>query len=92
MKLTNMKRPSALPAALTQVVTAQTRSAALAAHVSVVGQSAVRIRSANGTPQLRVRTQASALLTAGGFAGKDIDRGQYVMAGVSGVPPRGRPV
>lgn len=89
MKLTIAERPSALPAALTQVVTGS-----FPAHVSVVGQTAVQSRPANGngTSRLWVRTQASALLAAGGFAGKDIDRGQYVMAGVSGVPPRGRPV
>lgn len=91
MRLFFTERPSALPAALVQVVAVPVRPAA-AAHVSVVGQPAVRTVAANGIPQLQVRTQRAAYLAAGGNAGKGIDRGDYTMKGASGVPPRGRPV
>lgn len=92
MKLCLTERPSALPAALAQVVVPSARVAAPTAHVAVVGRPAVRIRMSNGVPQLQVLAQPAASGTIGGFAGKGIDLGKYGTNGASGVPPRGRPV
>jgi hypothetical protein len=92
MRLFNVERPSALPAALTQVVAAPAGIVATA-YVPVVGPTTLRTRSANGNPQhqLQVRTQL-AYGDISGIAGRGIGRGYSAMKGASGVPPRGRPV
>jgi hypothetical protein len=93
MRLINIERPSALPAALAQVVCAPAGTVAPTAHVPVVGWTAVRPGSANDNPQHQRQVPTRlAFGTIGGFSGKGIGRGYSAMDGVSGVPPRGRPV
>ncbi len=79
-----IERPSALRAALPQVAGVKVRSAVPVAHALVVGQPAVRTVGTGGSPAATdLRYQGIT-----GFTG--IQKVQ--MDGVSGVPPRGRPV
>jgi hypothetical protein len=94
VKLFTTERPSMLPAAFVQVVDVPVRSAA-PAHVCLVGQQSVR------TSVIAGNRRAAALLQltpqrgyqgTNGSAGKGTGLDKSRMDGVSGVPPRGRPV
>jgi hypothetical protein len=91
MKLFTIERPSAMPAVLAQV-TVSARAALPTAHVARVGRTAVQAVPGAVVQQLDNPMLLAASPADGAFAGKDIDRGEYAMGGVRGVPPRGRPV
>lgn len=91
MKLTSIERPSAMPAVLAPV-TVSARSLLPTAHVDLVGRAAVQAVSGGMVQRIDNWIQLAASPASGAFAGKDIDRGDYAMGGVRGVPPRGRPV
>ncbi|HET6211693.1 MAG TPA: hypothetical protein VFE14_02340 [Micromonosporaceae bacterium] len=90
------ERPSTLPAAFVQVVGVPASSAALAAHVCVVGRPAVWTVSADGDPRiatvLRLAPKPRDYQGTSVSVGQGIDGAKSPMGGVSGVPPRGRPV
>jgi len=91
MKLTSIERPSAMPAVLAPVAM-PARAVLPTAHVDLVGLTAAQAVSGGFAQRIDNWIQLAASPASGAFAGKDIDRGDYAMGGVRGVPPRGRPV
>jgi hypothetical protein len=98
VEIYSYQRPPALPVVCAQVPAVRgPLAAAVCSHVPSVGRPAVQGDRIGGTSQIQARwipTQGRGVCVNGtnGFAARDSVMVLKTVGGVSGVPPRGRPV